>query len=86
VHISFVSRDYYYPSTLGTETVTLVQERSDPVSASAAYNTIGSLDAELVAGQSWAVNTSHVSERQDFDAISYFNGYAVCDSTESFFG
>lgn len=84
VHIGFVSRDYYNHDETGTETLTLIQESKDPVSTSVAYNAIGSLDAELVVGQSWAVNQSHVSEQQGNPTITYMNGYAICKSTEPF--
>jgi hypothetical protein len=84
VHVSFVSMEYYNHSATGTETLTLVQESKEPVSTSVAYNAIGSLDAELVVGQSWAVSQSHVSEHQGSPTMTYINGYAVCKSTEPF--
>lgn len=86
VHIAFVPS---YPS-LGighdkstvTGTVTVVQESREPVSASVPYDGIGSLDAEIVPGQSWSVSTSYKGE---FEPLIYLNGYAICDGTESFF-
>lgn len=76
VHIAFLP-GFLGPGTTGS--ITVVQESRDPVIASADRDTIGSLDAELVPGQSWAVNGETVSEHINL------NGYAICDSTESFF-
>jgi hypothetical protein len=77
VHIGFVPGIH---NEGGTGTLTLVQESRDPVSVSTAYDTIGSLDAELTPGQSWAVNVSY----KEGDApTTYYNGYAVCNSTEA---
>jgi hypothetical protein len=85
VHIAFVlgSGSYNIPGSVTTFTV--VQESRDPVSASAVYNTIGSLDVELVPGQSWAVNisTKEAKAEEAGHMTTYANGYAVCDSTES---
>jgi hypothetical protein len=79
VHIAFVGQiaPGHHPEP-GTATVTVIQETRDPVSASFPYEVIGGLDAELVLGQSWAVN---------IDAgpgYIYVNGYAVCDNAEPF--
>jgi hypothetical protein len=63
-------------------TLTVVQESRDPVSATVPYEGIGSVDAQLAPGQTWGVNTSASPEYLEF----LVNGYAVCDSTESFFG
>jgi hypothetical protein len=84
VHIGFVSMEYYNHGATGTETLTLVQESKEPVSTSVAYNAIGSLDAELVVGQSWAVSQSHLSEHQGSPTMTYINGYAICKSAEPF--
>jgi hypothetical protein len=75
IHIAFV------PTSRGNSTLSLVQETRDPVTASAPMNTIGSLDADLVPGQSWAVTVAP-SEAASVD----FNGFAVCDSSERFEG
>jgi hypothetical protein len=85
VHIAFVLGEgpYNVPSAVGV--LTLVQESADPVSASAPYNTIGSLDAGLVPGQTWAVNISTKEQSRSEGFMStYINGYAICDSTEPF--
>lgn len=79
VHIAFVASEYH---AHGTAAITLVQESRDPVSASAPFESIGSLDAELVLGQSWAVNILSKLEAEEY--YTYINGYAVCDSTEPF--
>jgi hypothetical protein len=83
VHVAFVPGGFGYPNGSNISgTVTVVQESRDAVSASASYNSIGSLDAELVPGQSWSVNVSWQGEHEP---LIYINGYAVCDSRESFF-
>jgi hypothetical protein len=80
VHIAFVPGEHSFE---GIGTITLVQESRDPVAASTPYDTIGSLDAKLVPSQSWAVNSSYKSVENPY---FYINGYADCDSMESFFG
>lgn len=86
VHLAFVlgSGPYNVPTALGI--ATLVQESRDPTSASAKYNTIGSLDATVVPSQSWAVNLT-IKENAKSEGLMdlYINGYAICDSTEAFF-
>ena len=84
VHIAFVAHLGSTYGTPGVSIVTLVQESRDPVSASADFDTIGSLDANLVPGQSWAVNLSARQEKAGL-YLTYINGYAICDSTEPFF-
>ena len=85
-HFGFVPGDAgqasYYKTNTVVGAVTLVQESRAPVRAAAAYNAIGSLDAELVFGQSWSLNMSYEGE---FEPAMYINGYAICDSRESFF-
>lgn len=88
VHITFVPANGAEP---GIGTVTVVQESRDPVSASAPLlNTFGppvaqlvpgSLEAQLVPGQSWSVNTSGT---HDAEPEFFINGSAVCDSTAPF--
>lgn len=86
VHVAFVpgyaNLPSYYDKSTVTGTVAVVQESRDPVSASAPYDGISSVDAPLVPGQSWSVIASHQGE---FEPLIYLNGYAICDSTESFF-
>jgi hypothetical protein len=83
VHIAFVGSFYH---AHGTTTLALVQESRDPVSASAPFEAIGSLDAELVFGQSWAVSIQSTPDphQETEGGNTYINGYAVCDSTEQF--
>jgi hypothetical protein len=78
-HIDFVSST----RGTGTGTLTLVQESREAVSATAPFDTIGSLDAELTPGQSWAATIEYKSSDQR-EVNVYVNGYAVCDSTEPF--
>lgn len=86
VHIAFVASYYEAEESYhaqGTATVTVVQESREPKGASAPFEAVGSLDAELVPGQSWAMNT--VAQRSPEGAGHlYLNGYAICDSTEPF--
>lgn len=90
VHIDFIlgnsSRDSLkdYASTTGI--VAVVQQSRDPVSASSPFDQPGTVDVELVPGQSWSV----LASEQTVETVTYFNhiylnGYAVCNSTESFF-
>jgi hypothetical protein len=79
VHVAFVTEQH---DISAVTTVTLVQESREAVSASATGEAIGSLDAELVPSQSWAITLTLTPNLLD---EVYFNGYAVCDSTESFF-
>jgi len=57
----------------------VVQETRDPVSASAPFNGLGSLDAQLVPGHSWSVTLSHAGGVSPL--TFYMNGSASCDST-----
>jgi hypothetical protein len=84
VHIGFIPGEH---ESQGIGTLTLVQESRNPVSASAPFDAISSLDASLVPGQSWAVNIGYKPERPEYiyRPTMYINGYAICDSTESFF-
>jgi hypothetical protein len=77
VHIAFVPTDYQESKVNTSGSITLVQESQEPVSVRVDFNAIGSLDANLVPGQSWAVN----GERQE---NVHLNGYAVCSSAEPF--
>jgi hypothetical protein len=79
-HVEFVPGQRRGP---GTGTVTLVQETRDPVTATAAYDTIGSLDAELTPGETWALNTSYsTSTDANWEPSFYVNGSAVCSTRE----
>jgi hypothetical protein len=89
VHVDFVlgesPGDSKHPSSL-YGVVTLVQQTRDPVGTEVPLNGIGAVDAELVPGQTWSL----LAEENNRDGIVgteivYFNGYAVCSSTESFF-
>lgn len=82
VHIEFVGHSPWKERT-GTSDLTVVQESHGPTSASAHFETIGTVDAALVPGQSWALNIgAELSDPAPF--ITYINGYAVCDSREPF--
>jgi hypothetical protein len=75
VHVAFVPGPH---GEVGTGSVTLVQESRDPVSASAPFDAIGSLDAQVVPGQSWAVLAPKASVEFGF---IYVNGYAICSKS-----
>lgn len=83
VHIAFVTHLGSSYGTPGIGIVTLVQESRDPISGSSPFDAIGSLDASVIPGQSWAVNISAQQEKEGEDN-TYLNGYALCDSTEPF--
>jgi hypothetical protein len=76
VHIEFVTADHD-ASVVGT--ITVVQESREAVSLAEPGDAIGSLDAELVPGQTWAVNAS-LTPNLLYEV--YFNGYGDCDSRE----
>jgi hypothetical protein len=84
VHVEFITGENFpgdadeYSSTVGT--VTIVQQTRDPVSGSAAFDAPGSVDAQLVPGQTWSVLGSWAGG----DALPdiYYNGYVICDSAK----
>jgi hypothetical protein len=90
VHIGFVlgetpGEGYSYPSSI-YGVVRLVQQSRDPVTAEVPLNGIGSVDVQVVPGQTWSL----LVEENNRNGINggptvYFNGYAICDSTESIF-
>jgi hypothetical protein len=84
VHIEFVP---HFRDDEGDGTVTVVQESRDRVSATVPFETIGSVDADLTPGQTWGVNATNSPNLSIglAEPEYYINGYAVCDSTESFF-
>jgi hypothetical protein len=61
-------------------TATIVQESADPVSATAVGNSVATIDAQLVPGQSWGVRLA-----QDGGLLFrwYVNGSANCDRTSA---
>jgi len=68
-----------------TGTITVVQQTLDPVSATAPLDSGGSLDAALVPGQSWSMNSSASLPQPGEDSFYiYVNGYASCDSSVPF--
>jgi hypothetical protein len=82
VHIGFVGAGWVdqEAGNSGVFTLTVVQESHEPTSASSPWETIGSLDAELVPGQTWAVKIAASAVEPEL----YINGYAVCDSIVPF--
>jgi hypothetical protein len=84
VHVEFITGSNFpgpgAEPTVGTMTV--VQQTRDPVSSSAPWDTVGTVDAELVLGQSWSVLASWANGAHLPDI--YYNGYVVCDSTKPF--
>ncbi|HET7060197.1 MAG TPA: hypothetical protein VFH99_02680 [Candidatus Saccharimonadales bacterium] len=90
VHVGFVlgetpGEGYSYPASI-YGVVTLVQQSRDPVASEVPFNGIGSVDAELVPGQTWSLLVEENNREGKLGSPTvYFNGYAICDSTESFF-
>jgi hypothetical protein len=88
VHIGFVPGEYVWSTvempryTASTGTITVTQQSRDPVSSTVPFNGTGSVDVELVPGQTWSVLASDHGEA-NFLHI-YYNGYAICDSAEPF--
>lgn len=60
-----------------TGTITVTQESLSPASASAAYNTVGTLDATLVPGESWTFGTQITGGNTSMTFM--LEGTAVCD-------
>lgn len=89
VHLTFVlgGTGFLGKSPAFTGTVSLVQQTREAVSASVPFNQTGSIDTELIPGQTWSVIASYVGHDEEwviFTPTLYFNGYAVCDSAEPF--
>jgi hypothetical protein len=80
VHVEFITGSTFPgpgpEPTIGT--MTIVQQTRDPVSGSAPWNALGTVDADLVLGQSWSVLGSWTNGAHLPDI--FYNGYAVCDS------
>ena len=78
VHVDFVTQ-----SESDAIVVSVVQEARDPVSASAAADSIASLDADLTPGQTWGI-TAQANAGADTGnsawANLFINGSAICDS------
>jgi hypothetical protein len=55
----------------------MVQETRDPVAVTTAFNVAGSLDAALIPGRTWSVNTIGGGESVEL----FFNGSASCYGT-----
>jgi len=83
VFIEFMAGlDLYFPQPAReyegtTATLTVVQQSSDPVGATAPLNSVASLTAGLTPGQSWSVNLTQTAEKS---FTFYLNGYAECDA------
>jgi hypothetical protein len=80
VHIAFVTQGEHPAMT----SVKVIQESREPVVSSVPRDVLGSIDAKLVPGQSWGVNA--IATYTEGTPRLYFNGYAICDSTEPFWG
>jgi hypothetical protein len=83
VHIDFVTDNENdiknRPATTGT--VTILQETADPVSMTAAEDTIAGVDANLVPGKGWSMAVSEAGD--EFSVVLYYNGWANCYRTAS---
>jgi hypothetical protein len=71
------------PDAANTGSITIVQQTLDPMSATAAFNTLGTLEASLVSGQSWSMNSKRTGGGSEGIYI-YVNGYALCYSEAPF--
>jgi hypothetical protein len=65
-------------------TISIVQPTLDSASATAAFNTVQTLDVPLVPGQPWSMNTSVTLNATQLNFYIYVNGSAVCDSAAPF--
>jgi hypothetical protein len=82
VHLEFVPGSTFNNDLSGQSgSMTIVQQSADPVSATAEGNTVGTVDASVKPGQTWAVNFRESAASETlFDW--YANGTASCDSTD----
>jgi hypothetical protein len=63
-------------------TMSIVQERAEPVATTVGQETIGVVEAHVPPGQSWAVNLSSSGYQSGFSRYVYVNGSAHCDLRE----
>jgi hypothetical protein len=82
VHFDFVPGDFGYAPASENGSITVVQETLDPVAATVPVETIGALDATLVAGKSWSLRVARSGGNTSLDY--FLNGLANCDSTTPF--
>jgi hypothetical protein len=90
VHIEFVAGTGVsfplpaidYVGDMGT--LTVVQEREDPVSAVVPFDGASTLETPVGVGESWSVNVSNTPESEGI--TFYLNGFADCYSTASLEG
>jgi hypothetical protein len=61
-------------------TATIVQQSMNPVSATVLPQTVGSLDARLVPGQSWSLNVTQDTFEGSRILTWYVNGTVSCYS------
>ena len=90
VHIEFVAGGSETPFQYEREqfarasgTATIVQQTREPMTATAPTDSVASVTAELVPGQTWGLRAG-VTTEGGFTIYLYYNGYAICDSTEPF--
>jgi hypothetical protein len=64
-----------------TGTVTIVQESADPVSQTQPFDHEGSITANVIPGEAWAVNIAQANtDGSNQNGLGfYFNGSAICD-------
>jgi hypothetical protein len=62
-------------------TAQIVQQSADPVSASVQLNSVGTVTANVVPGQSWGLNLQSPFLQYHYYYPWYINGSGVCDST-----
>jgi hypothetical protein len=75
---------YQLPGLVGsTGSLTVVQESMDPTTATAAFNTTGTLNVALVPGQGWSINIAGSADAEE-EIYVYVNGTADCYSAEPF--
>jgi hypothetical protein len=75
ITVQFLSFENYATNP-GPTTAQIVQQSADPVSASVELNSVGTVTANVVPGQSWGLNL-HGQNGGPWD----INGSGVCDST-----
>jgi hypothetical protein len=88
-HIEFVltttpGEGYSYPASMFS-IVSVVQQTREPVRMEVAFKSSGSVSAELTPGQTWSMTVKGANREGALgNPTIYYNGYAICDSTEPF--
>jgi hypothetical protein len=92
VHVEYIfgnegaTESTYAPLSSTKGTLSVVQQRRAPTVATTAFDSLGSVDAKLVPGQTWSITVSAVKPAGNpaGDVEVFVNGFAICSSAEKF--